>query len=300
MKFRLWSFLFTAVAAVCSFTANAQTDSLVAPKEQLRFKEFRIPAVKDKDSVMVKQKAKREVLNTSLPIASTLAKDSLMLQSKAAPGVLRKVALPTVLIAGGILLSSSALEKNIGGGIRNITGNGFHTKIDDYTRYVPVVQMYTADILGVKAKNHWFDQTKNLAISYILTDFITNTLKDNIQKTRPNKAMGSGSFPSAHTTQAFTTATVLYEEFKETSPLLAYSGYVFATATASMRLMNNAHWLSDVAVGAGIGILVTKAVYMLDPIIKWNPFIKNGKDSEMTILPQVASNQYGVYVGYRF
>lgn len=301
MKLRLRSFVFTVITAVIfSFSANAQIDSLVAPKEQARFKNFRIPAVREKDSVMVKQENKKEILNNSLPVASNLAKDSLILQSKAKPGVLRKAILPTALIAGGVLLSSTALEKSIGGGVRDAVGNGFHTKIDDYTRYVPILQMYTADAFGVKAKNHWFDQSKNLAISMIVTDFVVNNLKDNIHKTRPTAAMGTSSFPSAHTAQAFTTATVLYEEFKDSSPLLAYSGYVFATATGAMRMMNNAHWLSDVAVGAGIGILVTKAVYLLDPIIKWNPFLKKDKNKEMTILPQVASNQYGVYVGYRF
>jgi len=61
--------------------------------------------------------------------------------------------------------------------------------------------------------------------------------------------------------------------------------------------MNNAHWFSDVVVGAGIGMLVTKIVYMFDPLIKWKPFLKK---KEVIILPQVAANEYGVYVGYKF
>jgi membrane-associated phospholipid phosphatase len=58
---------------------------------------------------------------------------------------------------------------------------------------------------------------------------------------------------------------------------LAYSNYVFVSATGALRIMNNAHWFSDVVVGAGIGILVTKIVYMFNPLIKWNPFLKKKK-----------------------
>lgn len=300
MRVRLRGFLLAVFVAVCSFTAQAQTDSLVAPKEQQRFKKFSIPAKKSKDSVMVKQNSRPEVLNDNLPsaVAANRAKDSLVLQSKAQPGFLRQAVVPTALITAGVLLSGGAFEKSMNKNVRNAVGNNFHTKIDDYTRYVPVAQMYIADIAGVKSKNHWFIQTRNLAVSLIITDFVTNTLKDNINKLRPNEGMGSQSFPSAHTSQAFTTATVLYEEFKDSSPLLAYSGFAVAGATGAMRMMNNAHWFSDVLVGAGIGIVVTKAVYALSPLVKWNPFQK--KNKEVMVLPQIASNEYGVYVGVKF
>ena len=295
MRVRLRGFLLFAMVIACSLAANAQTDSLVAPKEQPRFKKFIIPAVKDPEVLLRHQEAgiKKDtafVIYEINPIVVAKKENKV--------SFLKQTATPISFITTGALLSATAFEVSMNKNIRSAVGSGFHTKIDDYTRYVPIVQMYAADALGVKAKNHWFDQTKNLAISLIITDFITNALKDNITKMRPNQSMGSQSFPSAHTSQAFTTAAVLYEEFKDSSPLLAYSGFAVASATGMMRMMNNAHWFSDVMVGAGIGILVTKMVYMLGPVIKWNPFLK--KNKELTMLPQISGEQYGMYVGYRF
>lgn len=280
-----------AVLLVNSYAVTAQTDSIVAPNEQQRFKKFSIPAVKDSPEHnvgVVKKDSSRLVLNGNQVVENPEKK----------PGFFKRTAVPLSLITAGALLSTSVFEVSVNKNIRSLAGNDFHTKIDDYTRYVPIVQMYAADALGVKAKNHWFDQTKNLALAMVVTDFIVNNLKDNIHKMRPDEAMGNGSFPSAHTAQAFTTAAVMYEEFKDSSPLLAYSGFVVAGATGMMRMMNNAHWLSDVMVGAGIGILVTKAVYMFDPLIKWNPFLK--KNKELTILPQLSGREYGVYVALKF
>lgn len=288
--------LLSVILCASSFAAMAQTDSLSAPKDKVRFTEFKVPAVKEKTTERAKQPEIVPPKSLEQAVAENKQKDSLVLQSKANTGFLRKTVLPASMIAVGVLLSKSAFERSVKNEVQNALNHNFHTKIDDYTRYVPVAQLYIADAFGVKAKHHWFDQTKNLAISYIITDFVINSLKDNVYKMRPNVEMGDGSFPSAHTAQAFTTATVLYEEFKDTSPLLAYSGYAFATATGTMRIMNNAHWFSDVAVGAGIGILVAKLVCLIDPI-KWNPF-KGKKD--ITILPQLAGNEYGVYVGYTF
>ncbi len=185
---------------------------------------------------------------------------------------------PVALITAGFLLSTSDFEKSLQNDIRSSVGKDFNTKIDDYTRYAPVVQLYAADILGVQSKNHWFDQTKNLILSSLISNGASTILKKQIYKERPgsygNGSTHANSFPSGHTTTAFTTATVLYEEFIDTNPLLAYSGYAFAVATGGLRMMNNAHYLSDVLVGAGIGILATKLVYHFDYLIEWNPFKK--------------------------
>ncbi len=204
--------------------------------------------------------------------------------------------IPVALITTGFLLSTSNFEKSLQKDIRNTVGNDFQFSMDDYTRYAPVIQLYAADILGAKSKNHWFDQTKNLILSSIISNGTSTLLKKEIYKERPG-TYGDGSthansFPSGHTTTAFTTATVLYEEFIDTNPLLAYSGYAFAIATGSLRLMNNAHYLSDVLVGAGIGILATRLVYHFDNLISWNPFKKT---DGIAFVPQFNNNGLGFY-----
>ncbi|QKJ63583.1 phosphatase PAP2 family protein [Flavobacterium sp. M31R6] len=229
----------------------------------------------------------------SFTITVKAQNDTINIKSKQKNSFLKMSIVPIALIAGGSLISSSNFEKSFQEGVRNAVGDDFSTTADNYTRYVPIVELYAADVIGVKAKNHWFDQTKNLTLSIVITDFITFKLKTHIYKIRPNGSPDGQSFPSAHTSSAFTNATVLFEEFKDTSPLLAYSGYGFATTTGALRIMNDAHWLSDVLVGAGIGILVSKVVYYFDPIIKWNPFEKT---KNVTLIPEIDNHQYGFYM----
>jgi len=38
-----------------------------------------------------------------------------------------------------------------------------------------------------------------------------------------------------------------------------------ATATAGLRMYNNKHWMTDVAAGAGLGILSTQVAYWIHP-----------------------------------
>jgi len=209
---------------------------------------------------------------------------------------LKEYILPSTLIISGVLINDSEFEQNIQSRLRNKVGNDFEFRIDDYIQYAPIAEMYIADAINIQAKNHWFDQTKYLLISNIISSTITHVLKRTMNKTRPNSS--PYSFPSGHTTFSFTNATVLFNEFKETSPLLAYSGYAFSTTTGAFRMINNKHWLSDVLVGAGIGIAVTNLVYYFEPFKNFNPF-KHSKNN-ITCIPVVNNNNYGVYISYSF
>lgn len=210
--------------------------------------------------------------------------------------ILQKMVVPTALILGGSIMSGNNFEKQFQRDIRSRVGEDYEFKFGDYARYAPIVQMYAADAFGVKSRNHWFDQTKNLAMAIVISDFITFRLKKWIPKKRPG--LVTESFPSAHTSFAFTNAGILYQEFKDTSPLLAYSGFGIATATGAFRVINNTHWISDVIVGAGIGILVTELIYLFDPIIKWNPFLKEEKS--FSFIPRFDGDHYGFYLTVNF
>lgn len=209
--------------------------------------------------------------------------------------LLKKSIIPVTLIGLGVLANNSNFEKQLQLDLRNNVGNNYELRIDNYLQYVPIIQMYTADALSIKAKNHWFDQTKYLLISNLISSTITHSLKRIMQKERPNDS--PYSFPSGHTTFSFTNATVLFNEFKGTAPVLAYSGYAFATITGVFRMINNKHWLSDVLVGAGVGILVTELVYHFEPFKNFNPFKKS---QNITFIPRINNDNYGVYFAYNF
>jgi len=238
----------------------------------------------------------------SAQLIETLPSDNLYSESKKTEfipkrSIFTERILPISLIASGILLSTSDFEKSLQKDLRGAVGNNFQFKIDDYTRYAPIIQMYGADLFGVKSKNHWFDQTKNLLLSSVLTSAVTTILKKDIDKERPGDSTQLNSFPSGHTSMAFASASVLYEEFIDSSPLLAYSGYFFAVSTASLRMLNNKHYLSDVLVGAGIGILSTKLVYYFNNLIPWNPF---KKAEGLAFAPQFDGESLGFYLSKSF
>ncbi len=209
--------------------------------------------------------------------------------------IIKRSILPVSLITVGSIISGSTFEKNLETNLRDAVGNNYELRIDNYLQYAPIIEMYIADIAGVKSKNHWFDQTKYLIISNLLIAGITHELKFAAGKRRPNG--GKRSFPSGHTALAFTNATVMCNEFIDSSPALAYSGYLFSATTGIFRMVNNKHWLSDMMVGAGIGILVTNLVYYFEPFKNFNPFKKT---KNVVLIPNIDYNSYGFYLSYRF
>jgi membrane-associated phospholipid phosphatase len=110
--------------------------------------------------------------------------------------------------------------------------------------------------------------------SLLLNSTITQQLKISFQRHRPSSGdpynvfdWRSGprlhnSFPSAHTSNAFTTATVfasLYANHQWVPPV----AYGLATIVGLSRIYDNAHWASDVMAGAAVGFLSAKAMTAL-------------------------------------
>ncbi|MCF6222212.1 MAG: phosphatase PAP2 family protein [Flavobacteriaceae bacterium] len=212
---------------------------------------------------------------------------------------LHKSIVPIALIGTGLIINysnGSIGKENLQ---RNILKNfpDFKTNADDFLLFVPVITMYTADIFKVKSKNDAFTQTKYLAIAGLTNSLITIGIKTLTKEMRPDGS-DNDSFPSGHTSNAFVMATVLHHEFIDTNPWLAFSGYLFATTTGVFRVLNNKHWVSDVLVGAGIGIIVTDLVYRLEPLKNWNPFNKG--ESQLILSPTYTNNKFGLYANLQF
>ncbi len=212
---------------------------------------------------------------------------------------LKSSSVPISLIGAGLIVnySSGSLGKeNLQEKIQKNL-NGFHTNAENFLIFVPAITMYTADLFKFKSKNDVFTQTKYLAIAGLTNSLLTLGLKELTHEVRPNGE--SNSFPSGHTSNAFVMASVLHHEFVDSSTLLAYSGYIFAAGTGVLRVMNNKHWVSDVLVGAGLGMLVTDLVYRLEPLKNWNPF-KDKKNRMIMISPTYQNDQFGLYANLQF
>lgn len=211
---------------------------------------------------------------------------------------LKQSIVPLSLIGAGLVVNYSTGifgKENLQDNIQNRFPD-FQTSADDFILFIPALTMYAADILKVPSKNDAFTQTKYLLIAGLANNIITFGLKKITDEERPNGE--PESFPSGHTSNSFVMATVLFHEFKESNLLLAYSGFLFATTTGILRVLNNEHWVSDVLVGAGIGILVTDLVYRIEPLKNWKPF-KN-KEISTLISPIMLDNNIGLYASLRF
>ena len=103
--------------------------------------------------------------------------------------------------------------------------------------------------------------------SYFIANNINSIMKRTFGRTRPYENKGpyefnpfsSGnnpahSFPSGHSTLAFSLSSVIASHTKNT--LLKILIYTPAVITAISRVYNNKHWLSDVFMGSAVGYLV--------------------------------------------
>jgi hypothetical protein len=95
----------------------------------------------------------------------------------------------------------------------------------------------------------------DLIRAQLLNAVLTRGIKLVAQRDRPGGS--SDSMPSGHTTATFATATVLQEHFgwKAGAPAFALGAF-----TGWTRVRDRAHWLSDVLVGASIGIVAGHTV----------------------------------------
>lgn len=143
----------------------------------------------------------------------------------------------------------------------------FRTSVDNYLQYGPMIGWAGLSLAGVKGRSQPLDRGGIALVAHGIVTVVVLSLKKVTHELRPD-ASDSYSFPSGHTALAFTGAGLLDREFGEVNPLIPIGGYAMATSTGILRMTNDKHWLSDVLVGAGIGLLSTEVAYHVYPWLK--------------------------------
>ncbi len=107
----------------------------------------------------------------------------------------------------------------------------------------------------------------------------------------PSLNLRAMSFPSGHTTLAFSVMTVIARLFERESTIIPVAAYGIASLTALSRLYDNRHWASDVFLGASIGYFVASAVVRLHrerpaamPTVRAVPYMDGKRSGIMVVL----------------
>lgn len=111
------------------------------------------------------------------------------------------------------------------------------------------------------------DALESLALSGL---FVT-VLKTTTGRERPEAGRGRGSwtgpslsnshnsFPSGHSSDAFSVATIFATEYADV-PGVVPGAYALAALTGASRVYHDQHWASDVFVGGALGYFTAKAI----------------------------------------
>jgi membrane-associated phospholipid phosphatase len=234
------------------------------------------------------------ILNYNLPnsvrVNDTLAtKSHSLLKSAILPASLMMAGIIVETLPSHIVFSKDRIQMHILDKM-----NGFTTNADNYLQFVPMAALFSFKLAGMKSRNDLMNQAILTAKSELLMLAIVNSMKYFIHDMRPDGS-SDNSMPSGHTAQAFVSATLLDMEYRETSPWISIGGYLCATATGLFRVANNRHWVSDVMIGAGIGIASVKVVYLTHRN-KWGKTPQNGA----VIVPMLMPNGGGLAFAMKF
>lgn len=150
-----------------------------------------------------------------------------------------------------------------------IKHQAFFAKKDDvhkWTDYAvggtPLAATWILKAAGVKSRSKTQRLITANAMALGITFGTSQLLKYTVNETRPDQT-DDHSFPSGHATLAFASATIFSREYGYLSPWITVGSYATATGTELLRMQHNRHWLNDLYMGAGIGMVGTNLAYFL-------------------------------------
>jgi len=207
------------------------------------------------------------------------------------------VVVPVALVAAGALTMASENHTVINKHsfqteyLEEPDFNRFH--YEDYTRDLPILAVYGLNLAGVKGKNSFMERSILLAKTMLIQHILVSTLKGTIDMERPDG--GQSSFPSSHTARAFAAATFMHYEYGEKSIWYSVGAFATAAVTGYTRMAHNHHWVNDVLVGAGIGVLSANIAYHTHQF-RWTSWRDKKGKTEFTLVPVVAPAYGGISI----
>lgn len=137
-----------------------------------------------------------------------------------------------------------------------------------------------------KNQDNWVSHARALVWSTVFS----SVMKVSFGRPRPGNSDSHHSFPSGHSTSAFTTATSLTYAYGWKAAVVAYP---LATFVGLSRMSDDVHWGSDVVAGAFIGFWAARASY-------YSTFEIEEKASNSVFIPVVSPDQLGVSWVYQY
>lgn len=164
-----------------------------------------------------------------------------------------------LLVGVGAASGAHAVDGSVRDYFRDGDRLGRFEQVGEHAGHQPIVFGTVSGLLaiGQLTGNDRFTRfTYDLAQAEALTSLMTFGLKHSSDRSRPN-GENDLSFPSGHTSTAFTAATVLGHHYGRVAAL---AGYLAAGFVATSRMDAGKHHLSDVVTGATLGYIVGRTV----------------------------------------
>jgi membrane-associated phospholipid phosphatase len=164
-------------------------------------------------------------------------------------------------LLGGITSTLIAHEIEDPDGARRSLDGGFIDPIVDFGNTWASMEVQIPLALGFWGYGSWQDNEEIAGLGYdlsrglFLSYGVTGVLKNIVQRTRPNG--DPLSFPSGHTSAAFTTAGVLSQRY---GGWIGGAGIGLGILTGLGRMEDEKHFASDVVAGATIGWIIGRTV----------------------------------------
>lgn len=156
---------------------------------------------------------------------------------------------------------------------------------------------------GLFTKNEQVRKTSVLIISSsITTGFITSLLKNSIGRARPGSDLGNWyvkpfstqgkfhSFPSGHSSLSITMAHAIAKQFDNTWVKVGI--YSIGAIPPLSRLVDNAHWLTDIAFSTALSIIVVDSIDKY--LFQSNTYSYPKKKKQISWNLKFSGNQIGV------